>query len=62
MPIPGCNDAIIDLPRHLHSNKHRWTKEDSKKARGVFDLRKERSKTSSTEKKSQKDKVYLHFM
>ena len=40
-PVDGCGALVIGLSRHLQG--HGWKSEDSRKARGIFNLRKERS-------------------
>ncbi|XP_065670597.1 uncharacterized protein LOC136089028 isoform X2 [Hydra vulgaris] len=50
---PGCNEMIIDLPRHLRSKKHGISKDKARKARGIHGLRKERSDKIDTSRSYQ---------
>ena len=52
---PICGEVTVDLPRHMRSNKHKFSKESSQAVVGQFGLRKP---SSSKEQKEKKDYHY----
>ena len=52
--VPGCNDSVRNLSRHLNSRKHGWSKESAKAAVNMHGIRKPYCKQNPSQLKSEK--------
>ena len=53
-PVPSCDARVINLKKHLSTNKHKWSEEKALTARQDFGLRQKRKRLPPEEEKQRK--------
>ena len=51
-PVPSCDACVINLKKHLLTNKHKWSEEKALTTRQDFGLRKKRKRLPPEERKT----------